>query len=502
MKCLNFTPEDRAEMFKALQEDLGNQFYTDVKISFVDNNCSRSITCHRLILSSVPYFHKLFSTFADSLSQKEFTVHVDDAVVGYDFLLSLYQLEGQADYPPWLHTLKTIKLRDFFCLDSDASQLYDLVVPPEGWELLADVSKLFDVEKDIKLRRTLRKILPADLITTYFTQEIPDSILRRDKYFLVAFFYDDDVCDYDDYNYDDDDGHIDAIELRNLKTKELIETFTGPRGHSDAINSLIKLTDNQHFLSAADDKTIKLWNIKSGQHVRTFAGYRRHTGPVTALHLADDQHFLSAGVDQTIKLWNISSGECIRTFAGARGHTGSVESLLLVDNQYFLSAADDQTIKLWNIGSEECVRTFVSFREYLDCVNSMILSPDKQHFLSGDEGGNVKLWSIASGECIRTFAGPLGHTKSVNSLLLVDNQHFLSGSHDATAKLWNIANGQHIRTFEGHSDYINSLLLAGDGHFLSTSWDKTIKRWNIASGECVETTTLEGTPFRMVLYEE
>jgi len=72
-------------MFKTLQEDLDNRLFTDMELTFVDSSCSRSITCHRNILASVPYFYKLFTTFADSLAQKEFVVHVDDAVIAHDF---------------------------------------------------------------------------------------------------------------------------------------------------------------------------------------------------------------------------------------------------------------------------------------------------------------------------------------------------------------------------------------------------------------------------------
>ena len=282
-------------MFKTFQEDLTNCLFTDITINFEDPRCSCSIFCHRIILASVPYFYRLFTTFADSLSQKEFTVHVDDAVIAYGFVLSLYRLETQSDYPSWLQTLKMIKLRDFFCLVSDFSQLYNLVVPAEGFELLIEVVKLFklaDVIKDKKLIRMLRKVLPADLIASNFVQELADSILHKNKYFLLST-----------------GGNI---EQRDLESKDVIKTFTGPFGHTGSVSSLL-LLDNQHFLSASHDKTIKLWNIASGQPVRTFADPYGHTDLVNSLVLVDDQHFLSASDDGMIKLWNIESGECIET---------------------------------------------------------------------------------------------------------------------------------------------------------------------------------------------
>jgi len=367
-------------MLKTMQEDLIKKTFTDTELTFEDSYCSCSISCHRIGLASVPYFYNLFTTFADSLSQKEFTVHVDDAVIAYNFVLSLYQLETQSDYPSWLYTLKMLKLRDFFCLHLDPSQLYNLVVPAEGLELLIDVVKLFklaDVIKDKKLIRMLRKVLPAELVAINFTQELASLISQKNKCFLVAG---------------------DNIELRDLESKEIIKTFTGPDSHTDWVNSLV-LVDNQHFLSTSDNNTIKLWNIESG-FMRTFAGPHGHNSCVNSLVLVDNQHFLSASDDETIKLWNVESG-FIRSFTGPHGHTDWVNSLVLVDNQHFLSASDDKKIKLWN---------------------------------------------IESGKCVRTFAGPHGHTHRVNSLVLVDNQHFLSASADDTIKLWNIESGECVET--------------------------------------------------------
>jgi len=507
-------------MFKTLQEDLDNRLFTDMELTFVDSSCSRSITCHRNILASVPYFYKLFTTFADSLAQKEFVVHVDDAAIAHDFVLSLYQLESRADYPSWLHTLKTMKLRDFFCLDLDASQLYNLVVPDEGFELLIEVVKLFklaDVIKDRKLTRKLRKILPAELIATNFTQELAYFISQKNKYFLIA-------------NGDD-------VELRDLERKKVIKTFSRPLGHNNYVVSLL-LVDNQHFLSGSFDKTIKLWNVESG-FIRTFAGPHSHANYVTLLVLVDDQHFLSASYDGVIKLWNIESGEHVRTFAGPNGHTrrvtslillsdnkhflsatdetiklwnlesgfmhtfadplGRVGSLLQVDNKHFLSASDDNTIKLWNIESG-FMRAFAGPHGHTDWVISLLLV-DNQHFLSASWDGTIKLWNIESG-FMRTFAGPHGHTNHVYLVVLVDNQHFLSASTDRTIKLWNIESGEHVRTFagpHGHTNRITSLVLVDNQHFFFASDNETIKLWDIESGECVRTTKVRKTSCLTIL---
>ena len=59
----------------------------------------------------------------------------------------------------------------------------------------------------------------------------------------------------------------------------------------------------------------------------------------------------SGSSDESIKIWNIDTGECIRTLTG---HTNSVYSLQLLANNKLASGSSDATIKIWNVDTGEC----------------------------------------------------------------------------------------------------------------------------------------------------
>jgi len=63
--------------------------------------------------------------------------------------------------------------------------------------------------------------------------------------------------------------------------------------------------------SGSDDYKIKLWDMTSGQLIRTLT---RHPEPIfQSVDLLNSQTLVSGSHDGTIKLWNWSTGECFST---------------------------------------------------------------------------------------------------------------------------------------------------------------------------------------------
>lgn len=58
-----------------------------------------------------------------------------------------------------------------------------------------------------------------------------------------------------------------------------------------------------------------------------------------------NERIISGSDDKTIKLWNVNSGECIQTLTG---HSSCVSSVAVLSNDKIVSASDDKTIKIWN----------------------------------------------------------------------------------------------------------------------------------------------------------
>src|SRR5437763_3044207 len=147
-----------------LYADLEKKCYTDTTIILRDNNKNRSIDVHKCVLGcSLKYFDCIFN-FGKEKNQNCIEINVDDVDATYDLILSFYGRE--IIYTNWRYTLNMFKCRNFFGLDNNQSLLYDLKVPPEGFNLLVEVIDLFDIDK--KLLHVIKKNIPNDCILEDF----------------------------------------------------------------------------------------------------------------------------------------------------------------------------------------------------------------------------------------------------------------------------------------------------------------------------------------------
>ncbi|WNF13017.1 hypothetical protein [Microcystis aeruginosa] len=267
-----------------------------------------------------------------------------------------------------------------------------------------------------------------------------------------------------------------TIKLWNVETGQEIRTLTG---HNDGVWSVSFSSDGKTLATGSEDKTIKLWNVETGEEIGTLSG---HNGSVYSVSFSPDGKTLVSGsADNTIKLWNVETGQEIRTLTR---HPSSVYSVSFSpDGKTLVSGSGDNTIKLWNVETGQEIRTL---KGHDGDVNSVNFSPDGKTLVSGSGDNTIKLWNVETGQEIRTLKG---HDSSVTSVnFSPDGKTLVSGSADNTIKLWNVETGQEIRTIKGHDSYVWSVNFSPDGKTLvSGSSEKTIKLWNVETGQEIRT---------------
>ncbi|ODV97059.1 hypothetical protein PACTADRAFT_74634 [Pachysolen tannophilus NRRL Y-2460] len=162
-------------------------------------------------------------------------------------------------------------------------------------------------------------------------------------------------------------------------------------GHEDGITCL--QFNNDVLITGSYDTTVKIWNIKTGELLRTLSG---HSKGVRTLAF-DDQKLITGGLDSTIKVWNYHTGQCISTY---RGHEDSVVSVDFY-NTTIASGSADKTVKVWHVDSRTCY----TLRGHTDWVNSVKIHHKSNTIFSASDDTTVRMWDLKSNECLRIFGG-------------------------------------------------------------------------------------------------
>ncbi len=85
-------------------------------------------------------------------------------------------------------------------------------------------------------------------------------------------------------------------------------------GDSGWVNAVAITPDGKQIISASDDKTIKVWDLMSGEEQFTITGHRDWVEAIAIT--PDGQKLISSSRDNTLKIWDLATGEIIASFTG------------------------------------------------------------------------------------------------------------------------------------------------------------------------------------------
>ncbi|RLV94568.1 Protein DOA1 [Spathaspora sp. JA1] len=226
------------------------------------------------------------------------------------------------------------------------------------------------------------------------------------------------------------------------------------KGHESSVWDC-KVLANDQYLTCSADKTIRLWH---GDHqIKQFKG---HTDVVRKLLvLPGETQFLSSSNDCTIKLWDIATGQNLRTFIG---HDSFIYDLALLGGQ-IVSTGEDRTVRIWNLTSGEPIQVITLPCISIWCVVSLsngdfivgssdklirVFTKEESRFASADELAefrkSVESQSIAEQSLddlkktdIPSYEALSKPGKNEGSVIMVKNDQGVIEAHQWSGGVWN-----------------------------------------------------------------
>eukprot|EP00916_Digyalum_oweni_P013739 GHVL01022544.1.p1 GENE.GHVL01022544.1~~GHVL01022544.1.p1 ORF type:complete len:505 (-),score=59.30 GHVL01022544.1:1344-2858(-) len=195
-------------------------------------------------------------------------------------------------------------------------------------------------------------------------------------------------------------GHAHWINSLSLNTESVMKS--GPFDHrgykefssfeemkktaQERYDDAMKKLGQERLLSGSDDLTMYLWNPKdSRKPVNRMAG---HLKIVNHVCFSPDGRFIaSASFDRTIRIWNGRTGKYISTL---RGHVSDVYQISWsIDCRMLVSASKDSTVKVWDVGVGKLKEDLSG---HADEVYAVDWSSDGSRVASGSKDRTLRVW--------------------------------------------------------------------------------------------------------------
>jgi WD40 repeat protein/tRNA A-37 threonylcarbamoyl transferase component Bud32 len=249
------------------------------------------------------------------------------------------------------------------------------------------------------------------------------------------------------------------------------------KGYPSGVSGLCFSPDSKLLAGASTNWFVQVWDVATGEQKFFREG---HTSGLTILGFSSacfspDGKQLASASGKTVKVWDVDTGQQVRT------HTWqtSISTMWFGPEGLRLGGASRDTLKVWDPQAGQEARTFTG---HANVMRSVSFSPDGKRLAAASSDGSVKVWDAATGKDELTLKG---HDVCFSP----DGSRIATANAGQLAKVWDAATGQEVLTLKGHTTVVSCVCFSPDGRRLVSAGgafqqpDGEVKVWDAATGE-------------------
>ena len=244
------------------------------------------------------------------------------------------------------------------------------------------------------------------------------------------------------------------------------EPYLALTGHNHFVNDLSLSNDNNYVLSASWDRTLRLWNLKTGKCQSRFSGCPKEV--LSCAFSSDSRQVLSSGFDNKVSLWN-NKGE-FKMGSQQSNHTDAVSRVRYspsVKNNYFATAGWDGKLKIWT----GFCKIKVSFVAHEGPIYGLAINTNGMYVATGGKDATVKLWKVTD---INEPAKEYKCDSQVNDVAFNPEYQWVAAATNNSLRVWDVSSNENIPIVNIPVD-VNSNNQNKKFKFTSLCWNATGK---------------------------
>ncbi|XP_049411547.1 uncharacterized protein LOC125874626 isoform X1 [Solanum stenotomum] len=229
---------------------------------------------------------------------------------------------------------------------------------------------------------------------------------------------------------------------------------------SEVAPALIAVHPTQKSVAVAVGSNLRVFNLQEGCSVSLVddSGVHMHKDSIRAIRYgAEGKLFVSAGDDKLVKIWITDSWRCISSVSSEK----RVTAVAISNDGRFVSFADKfgviYAVEIEGSHENQSLpnkKAVPILAHYCSIITSLEFSPDRRYIISADRDFKIRVSVFPEKPSdgaheIQCFC--LGHSEFVSCLAFICSQdsqqwYLLSGGGDSTVRLWDFTCGSLLDT--------------------------------------------------------
>ena len=245
-------------------------------------------------------------------------------------------------------------------------------------------------------------------------------------------------------------------------------------GHIGYVNAVDFNNDGTLLLSGSSDHNIKLWDVETGELLKTFSEHVTQTKDV--IFTPDGKHAVSAENNYIVYWRNVVEGQIGRK--PFYGHTGTVNSIdMNQEMSKIISCSRDGTIKVWDVESGQMLQ---SINAHPDGVSDVEFNKSGNTIVSCGSDSSINLWDADSYQLIKNIKTNF----RVNAVSFHYSGNYLAAcGNDTSVFIYSVSDLNIIRTLNGHTSSISDVKFSKSNNTIISGGvdDKVFVWYNVFS---------------------